>query len=58
MPPVNNNGNIIEFNGVNDTDSINFKTKIAGQTGDNEIKEIEIMVTLKYLILGELLRCF
>ena len=29
IPPVNNNGNIIEFNGVNDTDSINFKTKIA-----------------------------
>ena len=58
IPPVNNNGNIIEFNGVNDTDSINFKTKIAGQTGDNEIKEIEIMVTLEYLILGELLRCF
>ena len=57
IPSVNNNGNIIEFSGVNDTDSINFKTKIAGQTGDNETKEIEIMVTLKYLILGEFLRC-
>ena len=27
IPAVNNNGNIINFNGANATDSVNFKTK-------------------------------
>ena len=50
MPAVNNDGNIVNFNGANATDSFNFKTKIAGQTGnDGRIDNVEIMVTLKYI---------
>ena len=30
------------------TDSFNFKVKITGQTRDNETKNVEIMVPLKY----------
>ena len=32
LPAVNNNGDIVEFNGTNITDSFNFKAKITGQT--------------------------
>ena len=46
---VNNDGNIFDFNGVNATDSFNFRTKITGQTNDDEIINVEIMVPLKYL---------
>ena len=49
IPAVNKNGNIVEFNGANTTDSFNFKAKITGQAGDNGTKEVEIMVLLKYL---------
>ena len=49
IPTVNNNDNIVEFNGANATDSFNFKAKITSQTGDNGTKEVEIMVSLKYL---------
>ena len=49
IPAVNNNGDIVDFNGANATDSFNFKTKITGQTDDDEIINIEIMVPLKYL---------
>ena len=35
IPAVNNNGNIVDFNGANATDSFNFKTKITGQTNNN-----------------------
>ena len=49
IPAVNNDGNIVDFNGANATDSFNFKTKITGQTDDDEIINIEIMVPLKYL---------
>ena len=49
IPAVSNNGDIVEFNGANATDSFNFKAKITGQTGDNGTKEVEIMVPLKYL---------
>ena len=49
IPAVYNNGEIIEFNGANATDSFNINTKITGQTGDNGIKEVEIMLPLKYL---------
>ena len=31
IPAVNNDGDIVDFNGANDTDSFNFKTKITGQ---------------------------
>ena len=49
IPAVNNDGNIVDFNGANATDSFNFKTKITGETNDNGIINIEIMVPLKYL---------
>ena len=35
IPAVNNDGNIVDFNGANATDSFNFKTKITGQTDNN-----------------------
>ena len=49
IPAVNNDGDIINFNGANATDSFNFKTKITGQTNDDGIINVEIMVPLKYL---------
>ena len=49
IPVVNNNGNIVDFDGANATDSFNFKTKITGQTNNNGIINVEIMVPLKYL---------
>ena len=49
IPARNNNNEITEFTGGNTTDSFNFKAKIAGQTGDDETKDVEIMVPLKYL---------
>ena len=33
IPAVNNNGDIVFFNGANVTDSFNFKEKITSQTG-------------------------
>ena len=49
IPAVNNNSDIVEFNGANATDSFNFKAKITCQTDDNGTKEVEIMIPLKYL---------
>ena len=50
IPAVNTNGNIVDFDGANATDSFNFKTKKTGQTNnDGEINGVEIMVPLKYL---------
>ena len=55
IPAVNNDGDIVDFNDANATDSFNFKTKITGQTADNNNGNIagrvnvEIMVPLKYL---------
>ena len=46
IPAINDNGN---FDWANATDSSNFKTIITGQTGDNGIKDVLIMVPLKYL---------
>ena len=47
---VNNNGNTVNFNEDNVTDSFNFKTKITGQINDDgEINSVEIMVPLKYV---------
>ena len=53
---MDDNGDIVDFNGANATDSFNFKTKITDQTADNNNKgniagrvNIEIMVSLKYL---------
>ena len=45
IPTVNNNGDVVDFNGANATDSFNFKTKITGQTDNNgRIANVEIMV--------------
>ena len=44
IPAVNNAGNIVDFDGANATDSFNFKTKITGQTNDDGIVNVEIMV--------------
>ena len=56
IPAVNNEGNIVDFNGANATDSLNFKTKITGQTAANSNDgniagrvKVEMMVSLKYL---------
>ena len=55
IPAENRNGNIVDFSGANATDSFNFKTKITGQTADNNNGniagrvDVKIMVPLKYL---------
>ena len=50
IPAVDNNGNIVDFDGANATDSFNFKTKITRHTNDDGIIDnVEIMVPLKYL---------
>ena len=49
MPTVDD-GDIVDFNGANATDSHNFKAKIKGQTDNNgRINNVKIMVPLKYL---------
>ena len=56
IPAVNNEGNIVTFDGTNDTDSFNFKSDIIGKTtannNDDNIAgraDVEIMFPLKYL---------
>ena len=50
IPALNNNGDIVDFNGVNAIDSFSFKAKITGQADNNgRIDNVEIMVPLKYL---------
>ena len=53
---VNNNGNIVDYDGANATDSFNFKNKITGQTAADDNNgniagrvDVEIMVPPKYL---------
>ena len=45
----NNNNEIVPFNVNNPTDSFNFRVKFTGETDDDGIKDVEIMVPLKYL---------
>ena len=51
IPARNNNNNkqIINFVANNLTDSFKFQAKITGETGDDDTKDVEIMVPLKYL---------
>ena len=50
IPAVNNNDDIVDFNGTNAIDSFNFKSEITGQTDDDgEINNAEIIVPLNYL---------
>ena len=44
IPAVNNNSNIVDFNGANDTtNSFTFKSKTTGQTNNNGRIDTEIM---------------
>ena len=47
--PALNNGAIVDLADDSLTDSLNFKVKFTGQTGNNGTKNVEIMVPLKYL---------
>ena len=49
IPAVNDDGDFVDFNDANATDSFNFTTKITSETNDDGIINIEIMVPLKYL---------
>ena len=49
IPAIDNDGDIVNFNEANDTNSLNFKTKITDQTNNNGIINVEIMIALKYL---------
>ena len=56
IPAVDGEGNIVIFNGTNDTDSFNFKWNIIGTTAANNNNgniagwvDLEIMIPLKYL---------
>ena len=48
IPAVKHQGDIADFNWANNTDSLDFKAKITGQTNDNGRIDVEIMVPLKY----------
>ena len=47
-PALNNNA-IVDFKDNNLSNSLNFKAKVTGQTGNDGTKDVEIMVPLKYL---------
>ena len=50
IPAAENNGNIVDFDEANATDSFNFNTKKTGQTDNNgRIDNVKIMVPLKYV---------
>ena len=49
IPAVDNNNAIVDFTEYNLTNSFNFKVKITGQTGNGGTKNVEIMISLKYL---------
>ena len=49
IPAVSNDNAIIDFTNNNLTDSFDFKVKMTSKTGNNETKNVEIMVPLKHL---------
>ena len=49
IPAINNDEDIVDFDGANATDSFNSETKITGQNNDDGMINVEIMVPLKYL---------
>ena len=50
VPALNDDGEITDFTGANATTALfNLKVKLIGNTGNNDIKNVEIMVPLKYL---------
>ena len=49
IPAVDDDGDIVIFDGTNDTDSLNFKSKIIGKTNnDRDIENVKIMIPPKY----------
>ena len=48
-PFLEDNGNIIDVPDNPDSASFKYKQKITGQTGNDAIKDVHIMVPLKYL---------
>ena len=49
-PALNDDGNTIDFpNDSNNSISFKLKQKITGQTVNNETKDVETMIPLKYL---------
>ena len=49
-PDLNNAGDITNFPFINkNIISFKFKEKIAGQTGNDSTKDVEIMISLKYV---------
>ena len=50
IPAVDNNNTIAKFTDNSIPDSVNFKVKMTGQTGDDGTKNVETMVPLAYLI--------
>ena len=48
-PAVNNNGVNADSNKANFTNSFNSKVKITGQTDNNGIKNVTVMVPVKYI---------
>ena len=57
-PALEATDNIIDFpNDNNDNISFKLEEKITGQTRKDGTKDVEIMIPLKYLIFGEILKC-
>ena len=48
-PALGNNGNINDFPDSNNSISFKFKKQITAQTENSDTKDVEIMVSLKYL---------
>ena len=49
VPALDNNNNIIDFSANNDSILLIFKQKIIRQTRNDDTKNVETMVPLKYL---------
>ena len=49
IPAIDNEGDFTNFNGANATNSFNFETKITGQTNDDGLINVKIMVPTKCL---------
>ena len=56
-PNLANNVGINDFNEGNATSLFDRKEKTTAQTDNNGTKNVEVMLLLKYLISGELLKC-
>ena len=50
IPALDDNGAIGDFDGTNNTDSIKFKTKLTGQTGDGNNDTIAVRVDIEIVV--------